>query len=125
MPVAVCRLKIACRTSAKRIRWNLRGPVSIWGRAIRIGVNRQRALGTLTGKEQTMKQYLLTIYQPDGPIPPRETLEKIMRDVYAVRQEMKDAGAWVFSGGLFPASTATVVRTKGGETLLTDGPYVE
>lgn len=72
-----------------------------------------------------MKQYLLTIYQPDGPIPPRETLDKIMRDVYAVRKEMKDAGAWVFGGGLFPASTATVVRAKGGETVLTDGPYVE
>jgi hypothetical protein len=48
-----------------------------------------------------------------------------MRDVYAVRQEMKNAGAWVFSAGLFPASTATVVRVKSGETLMTDGPYVE
>lgn len=72
-----------------------------------------------------MKQYLLSIYQPDGPMPARETLEAIMRDVYALRQEMKTAGAWVFSGGLHPASTATVVRVKAGEALLTDGPFVE
>jgi hypothetical protein len=72
-----------------------------------------------------MKQYLLSIYHPDGPPPARPVLDKIMRDVYAVRQEMKDAGAWVFSGGLFPATTATVVRAKDDEILLTDGPYVE
>src|SRR5205814_1060852 len=35
------------------------------------------------------------------------------------------AGAWVFNGGLYPPSTATVVRSRDGEVLLTDGPYVE
>ena len=39
--------------------------------------------------------------------------------------EMKQAGAWVFSGGLHDASTATVVQHKGDQTLVTDGPYVE
>jgi len=72
-----------------------------------------------------MKQYLLSIYQPDGEAPPSIDLEKIMRDVRAVRQQMKDAGAWVFSGGLHPASSATVVRPKDGTALTTDGPYVE
>jgi hypothetical protein len=38
---------------------------------------------------------------------------------------MKRAGAWVFSGGLHDASTATVVRVKDGDTLLTDGPFTE
>ena len=36
---------------------------------------------------------------------------------------MKRAGAWVFSGGLHDASTATVVRVNDGEPLMTDGPY--
>ncbi len=72
-----------------------------------------------------MKQYLLSVYQPDGPIPPPAVLEGIMRDVNALAQEMKAAGAWVFSGGLHPASTATVVRLKDREVLTTDGPYVE
>ena len=75
--------------------------------------------------ETHMKRYLLSIYQPDGAPPPSVKLEEIMRDVAAVRDEMKRAGAWVFSDGLHPASTATVIRVKAGEALLTDGPYVE
>src|SRR5262249_19802328 len=52
-------------------------------------------------------------------------LDTIMRDVLAVRAEMKAAGAWVFSAGLHPASTATVVRVRSGEALMTDGPFTE
>jgi hypothetical protein len=72
-----------------------------------------------------MKQYLLTVYQPDGDPPPPEVLEPIMRDVNALNQEMKAAGVWVFAGGLHPASTSTVVRVRDGNMLTTDGPYVE
>ena len=72
-----------------------------------------------------MKQYLLSVYQPDGDPPPPETLEPIMRDLDALREEMKAAGVWVFSGGLHPASTATVLRVKDGDVLMTDGPYTE
>jgi hypothetical protein len=72
-----------------------------------------------------MKQYLLSIYQPSGPIPPPEVLEGIMRDVNALRQEMKTSGAWVFTAGLHAPSTATVVRLKDREVLTTDGPYIE
>ena len=72
-----------------------------------------------------MKQYLLSVYQPDGDPPPRETLEKILRQVDAWRQEVKDAGAWVFGAGLHPADSATVVRAQDGEVLTTDGPYAE
>jgi hypothetical protein len=72
-----------------------------------------------------MKQYLLSIYQPDGPPPADLDLTAIMRDVHALRDDMKRAGAWVFSGGLHPASTATVVQVKDGESLITDGPFTE
>lgn len=72
-----------------------------------------------------MKQYLLSIHQPDGGTPPPEALEKIMREVGALVGEIRSAGAWVFNGGLHPPSTATVVRLKDGELLTTDGPYVE
>lgn len=71
------------------------------------------------------KQYLLSIYQPDGPPPPPAALDRIMRDVADLNAEMKAAGAWVFSGGLFPPSTATVVRAKDGDVLVTDGPFTE
>jgi hypothetical protein len=72
-----------------------------------------------------MKRYLLSLYQPDGPPPAPAALDAIMRDVRAVRDDMKAAGAWVFSAGLFPPSTATVVRVKNGESLTTDGPFTE
>ena len=72
-----------------------------------------------------MKQYLLTVYQPDGDPPPPEVLEKVMRDVHAVRREMQAAGVVGLRGGLHPPSTATVVRAKDGEMLTTDGPYAE
>ena len=75
--------------------------------------------------EEHMKQYLLSVYQPDGEPPAPPALEKIMRDVKTVRDEMKGAGAWVFSGGLHAPSTATVVRVNGGDVLTTDGPFTE
>lgn len=72
-----------------------------------------------------MPRYLLSFYQPQGPIPPREVLDPIMRELDAVNREMKAAGAWVFAGGLHPPSTATVARFRNGDVLLTDGPFAE
>ena len=72
-----------------------------------------------------MPRYLLSVYQPDGPAPAPDVLGAIMRDVYAVRDEMQKSGAWVFSAGLLPPTTATVVRAQNGRTLITDGPFVE
>ena len=72
-----------------------------------------------------MKNYLLSVYQPDGPIPAPEVLDPIIKAVGELNVEMKAAGAWVFDGGLFPPDTATVVRAKDGEVGMTDGPFVE
>lgn len=72
-----------------------------------------------------MKQYLLSVITPEGDPPPPDVLTGIMRNVDAVDQAMKDAGAWVFAGGLDSPSTATVVRLHGGDVLMTDGPFAE
>jgi hypothetical protein len=74
-----------------------------------------------------MKLYLLTTYQPDGEPPPRPVLEALLQNVIAFHQELRAAGAWVFAGGLHPASTATVLRVddRTGEALITDGPFTE
>jgi len=72
-----------------------------------------------------MKQYLLSVYQPDGDPPPPDVLEEIARDTLAVRDEMRAAGAWVFTAGLHPASSATVVDPRREDMPMTDGPYVE
>jgi hypothetical protein len=72
-----------------------------------------------------MQQYLLSVYEPDTDPPPPEVLEPIMRDLDTLQEEMKEAGVWVFSGGLHRPSTATVVRARDGDILTTDGPYAE
>jgi hypothetical protein len=72
-----------------------------------------------------MPQYLLTIYQPDGEKPPPEVLEPIMQNVADLKQDMQEAGVWVFGNGLHPPETATVLRATDDDVLLTDGPYVE
>lgn len=78
-----------------------------------------------SNQELTVKQYLLSIYQPDVEPPPPEVLEKIMRDVHAVEDEMRSVGAWVFAAGLHAPSTATVVDPRAAGLPMTDGPYVE
>jgi hypothetical protein len=74
-----------------------------------------------------MKQYLLSIYQPDAPPPPEvmARMDQIMANVNALVEETRAAGAWVFNGALHSPSTATVVRINQGEVLVTDGPYAE
>ena len=71
-----------------------------------------------------MTQYLLSVHMVEGAEPP-ESIEDAYRDVDALNEEIKAAGAWVFAGGLHPANTATVVRVEDGEVLTTDGPFAE
>jgi len=73
-----------------------------------------------------MPQYLLTVVEPSGVGEPEpEVLAQIMKDVTVVDQEMRDAGIWVFAGGLFPPDTATLLRPTGDDVLMTDGPFTE
>ncbi len=69
--------------------------------------------------------YLLSVYQPEGEPPVPEALEKIMRDLDAVRRELKAAGAWVIGGGLHTLQIAGVARLKDGAVHITDGPFTE
>ncbi|HEY0748117.1 MAG TPA: YciI family protein [Steroidobacteraceae bacterium] len=73
-----------------------------------------------------MKQYVLSVCYPAGSTqPPPDRVKAIMSDVDAVRREMQSAGAWVFSGGLCPPSSATVVKHQNGEIVTIDGPFIE
>jgi hypothetical protein len=73
-----------------------------------------------------MPQYLLSVHGVEGrDYPSPEAMEKAYRDVEALNEVLKAEGAWVFAGGLHPASTATVVRVQDGEVITTDGPFVE
>jgi hypothetical protein len=74
-----------------------------------------------------MKQYLLSVYHAEGAdyAPPPEEIQQIMSGVQALNDELNSAGSWVFAGGLYPSSTATVLRLQGDEVLTTDGPFLE
>src|ERR1700686_4981156 len=71
-----------------------------------------------------MKQYMLSVQSVEGDAERSpEAMKTIYRDVDVFNAELQAAGAWVFAAGLHPASTATVVRIRDGEVLVTDGPF--
>lgn len=73
-----------------------------------------------------MKQYMLSVHSVEGSAPrPPEEMEEVYKGVAAYNAELQAAGAWVFAGGLHPPNTATVVRVRDGEVLMTDGPFAE
>lgn len=68
-----------------------------------------------------MTQYLVAIHLPDDYDPAAED-EATQRDIAALNDEMKAAGAVIFAGGLQPASSAKSLRVKpDGKVLVTDG----
>jgi len=72
-----------------------------------------------------MTNYLLNIWTPAGDPPPPEVLQPIMTKLAGLREEMKQAGAWVFSSGLDAPEAATVLHLADGAVMETDGPYTE
>jgi hypothetical protein len=73
-----------------------------------------------------MKQYLLSVHiEQDAPDRSAEETQRSYQAVDAFNDELQASGAWVFAGGLHPPSTATVVRSQGGQVVTTDGPFAE
>jgi hypothetical protein len=75
-----------------------------------------------------MTQYMLSVHTVEGEPRPQVTDEEMQRswkEIQALNEEMKSAGAWVFSARLHEPDSATVVRMSGGEVLTTDGPFAE
>ena len=75
-----------------------------------------------------MTRYLLSVHTVEGearePMTDEE-MQQSYKQVLLIEEEMKSAGAWVFSGRLHEAETATVVRPSDGDVLTTDGPFAE
>src|SRR5258707_5684919 len=73
-----------------------------------------------------MKLYLLSVIEPStGDMPDAEEMARIGKNVDAFDRETREAGVWVFNGGLHQPGSATVLRPKGDDVLITDGPYIE
>ena len=78
-----------------------------------------------------MAQYMLSVHH-DGSDPEDgfgyasdEEMQEAFAAVGAFNDRLMDSGKWVFGGGLELPDTATTVRLKDGDTMLTDGPYSE
>ncbi|MEU1591122.1 YciI family protein [Micromonospora sp. NPDC005710] len=73
-----------------------------------------------------MTLYLLSLHQPQGELPPEpEFLADVMRQLGELREELASTGSWVFGQGLHGPETATVLRARDGDVLVTDGPFAE
>jgi hypothetical protein len=72
-------------------------------------------------------RYMLQIYTPEGywdSLPP-EQRDALYGEYFALTRDLGEQGALVGSHELEPVSTATSVRVRDGETLVTDGPFAE
>jgi hypothetical protein len=67
-------------------------------------------------------QYLVSVIVDDtvGLATPDE-----MAAIDAFNEGLQEEGHWVFAGGLAVPSTATVIDNRGGEAVVTDGPFLE
>ena len=70
--------------------------------------------------------YALLIYAaPDADDRGYRAGDGVFEDWVAYTQAAKDAGVLVAAEQLQEVDTATTVRLRGGERLLTDGPFIE
>ena len=74
-----------------------------------------------------MAQYLLSVWHDedytvdfDG-----DDMQRVVAQVDELNNDLQNTGAWVFAGGLHPASSATVLHHNGEDVSMTDGPYAE
>jgi hypothetical protein len=72
-----------------------------------------------------MAKYMLLIYNPTGGGPSPEQLAERMPRWFEFTQALVDAGAMVAGDPLEGQDTATTVRVRNGETVVTDGPFAE
>ena len=72
-------------------------------------------------------EYLLLIYDEPGAYESLSSEEQqaLYQDYGRLTQDLRERSAFVSANQLQPASTATTVRIRDGETLATDGPFAE
>jgi hypothetical protein len=66
-------------------------------------------------------QYLVSVIHDSADLATPDE----MAAIDAFNDRINAEGHWVFAGGLAMPSSATVIDNRGGETLFTDGPFLE
>lgn len=73
-----------------------------------------------------MAQYLLSVHHaPDVDFGSEAEIQEIFTAVDAFNDKVRDAGKWVFAGGLEGIEAATTVDATGTQPVVTDGPFAE
>ena len=72
-------------------------------------------------------KYMCLIYDVEGVWDglPEDERNAVYEEYGAFTQSLHDSGAYVSADQLQPIATATTVRVRNGETLVTDGPFAE
>jgi hypothetical protein len=70
-------------------------------------------------------QYILLLYGCDRPEPGDPRFDGALGRLNAFAEECRRRGAFVAADPLKPVATATTVRVRKGQTLITDGPFAE
>jgi hypothetical protein len=70
-------------------------------------------------------RYLLLIYGDETAELNPDEMQKMMSAYDAFTNDIKSAGAYQGGEALQPTATATTVRVRNGETLMTDGPFAD
>lgn len=79
------------------------------------------------GKGGIDVRYMCLLYGEEGagPAPGSAEFGQMLADYGSATEAMMSAGVLVESGPLQPVASATTVRVRDGDTLLTDGPFAE
>ena len=72
-----------------------------------------------------MPQYMLLIYGDPAEGPSPEEAQAEMPKWFAYGEQLTKAGAMLAGDALQPTDAATTVRERGGQRLVTDGPFAE
>jgi len=72
-------------------------------------------------------QYLLLIHDAESvwETMPEQERNALYGEYMAYTNELRESGALVGANQLQPTSTATTVRVRDGEQVVTDGPFAE
>jgi hypothetical protein len=69
----------------------------------------------------TMAQYLISVLTDSTDLASDEE----MAAINVFNAQMQTDGHWVFAGGLAGPDSATVVDSRAGDAVFTDGPFLE
>jgi hypothetical protein len=86
-------------------------------------VNAARCVAT--HPEAPMRYMVLVYNEETTSAPPPERIAEVAKAYGAYTAMLRDRGAFVDGDELQPTATATTIRVREGQTLITDGPFAE